>query len=238
MDATHNRSQLRAAVAPGQADGPVVMLARRLGVAARRVVWLAGYPDRVLSAALAHMLEHNRHRRRVRRSRLDRSGSAALVSRPLRMAAGPDSWDLGEFMPARLAADEGLKALSRALGDPDPSVRTAALEVVCEFSADRAAPLLAGMIHDSDPSVRCAAAAAAARLEVVRAVSSLIVALDDPEASVRAAAAEAIETITGKPVPLASAADQAARRQQVELLKQWWKQERLAQLSAALPTSE
>ena len=139
---------------------------------------------------------------------------------------------VGDFSAARLAADEGLEALGRALGDPDPRVRTLALEVVCEFSAERAARLLAAMVHDPDAGVRCSAAAAAARLGAPRTVSSLIVALDDPDSAVRAASAQAIEAITGRSIALEG--DRVTQHRQIEELKRWWKEERLAQLTASL----
>ena len=216
-------------------DSVVVVVARGLGVAARSAVRAATFPGRAFAAALQHV--RDRGRRRLERG--DNGGGAGpgLIGRRFGDAARGLS-SLDEFAPARLAADEGLNALAQALSDPDPAVRMTALDVVCEFSADRAARLLAGMIHDPDASVRCAAAAAAARLRVVRAVSSLIVALDDPDASVRSAAAHAIEEITGRQLPPGDEQDSCARREKVEQLKRWWKEERLAQLTASFPSEE
>ncbi len=191
----------------------MVAAARQLGAGARAV---ASYPGRGWRALKA----------KVRPARS--APNLGEGSPPRSTEVAP----VGEFSAARLAADEGLDALGRALGDPDPRVRTLALEVVCEFSAERAARLLAAMVHDPDAGVRCSAAAAAGRLGAPRAVSSLIVALDDPEATVRAASAQAIEAITGRAIALEG--DLGTQRRQIEELKRWWKEERLAQLTASL----
>ena len=189
MAVTPNHSRLPRTIAWGeaQADGPVVALARRLGGAARHAVLVGAATHGWLWSAFFRLLGPRPPPARARRAKRSRMGSAGLIGQ--RVGRGARSFEemRADFTAASLAADAGLHALAQALGDPDPAVRTAALDLVCEFSTDRAAPLLAGMIHDPDPAVRCAAAGAAARLALARTVSSLIVALDDPEAAVRAA---------------------------------------------------
>jgi len=135
--------------------------------------------------------------------------------------------------PARLGSAEGLEALTRALADPDPAVRSLALEVVTEFSGERASRLLGGMLQDPDPNVRCAAAAAATRVGSSATVFSLILALEDSEPTVREAAASAIETIGGRRIDRAALADPATAGPQLDDLKAWWKDRRLAELSRA-----
>jgi len=193
--------------------------ARQLGAVARIAT---SYPRRAWQAVAA----------KIRPNRTTSQPNLRGIRQPHRRPTPMPRPPVGDFSAARLAADEGLEALGRALGDPDPKVRTLALDVVCEFSAERAARLLAAMVHDLDPSVRCAAAAAAARLGAPRTVSSLIVALDDPDSGVRAASAQAIEAITGRRIAMED--DPATQRRQIEELKRWWKEERLAQLTASL----
>jgi hypothetical protein len=211
----------------GFTGGLVVRAARQVGRAARSAFETTLHPRRAWQGMVA--------RRRAAaptdaRSTPPNDGAGT-------QSAGPvEATPLADFAAARLAADDGLNALARALGDPDPKVRTLALDVVCEFSSDRAARLLAAMIHDPDASVRCAAAAASARLGAPRTVSSLIVALDDPESTVRAASAQAIEAITGRSVRLDDDRDPEEQRRAIEELKRWWKAERVAQLTASFDT--
>ena len=135
--------------------------------------------------------------------------------------------------PAQLGSAGGLEALTHALADPDPSVRSLAIEVGTEFSGERASRLLGGMLQDPDPAVRCAAAAAATRIGSSAVVFSLILALEDSESSVREAAASAIETIGGRSVDRGALGDPAAAGRLVDDLKTWWKDRRLAELSCA-----
>lgn len=133
---------------------------------------------------------------------------------------------------AELAADEGLTKLAEALSDPDPAARILALDVICEFSEERAARLIASMLYDPEPRVRCAAAQAAVRARASGTVFSLITALGDPDPKVVDAAAAAIEAITGKKVQLEDDVD--ARREGLERLTQWWKQQRVSELEHEL----
>lgn len=155
-----------------------------------------------------------------------------LVGRRRREQAQGTVHPDARYEAAHIAADEGLGALARALADPDPTTRTTALDVICELSGKRAARLLAGVLHDPDPDVRAAAAGAAAEIGATGTVFSLILALDDPARRVRAAAARAIEVITGRPVEPEQGGDPARRQQQIEQLKQWWKEERFAELAS------
>jgi len=219
-------------------EAVVVVLARGLGVVARGVVYVASLPHRAMAAAFAQLRTRGRRRRIARRSLPGSRAAAGLVGRRLGRDAINRVAPPVDFAPARLAADDGLAALAQALSSPDPQVRTASLEVVCEFSADRAARLLAGMIHDPDAMVRCAAAAAAARVGAEQAVSSLIVALDDPVPDVRRAASDAIEDITGRVVRFTDENDPRSRQDTVCQLKDWWKTQRVAQLTASFRRSE
>jgi len=132
---------------------------------------------------------------------------------------------------AELAADEGLAKLAAALSNPDPTSRMLALEVICEFSEERAARMISSMLHDPDPRVRCAAAAAAARVGSTGTVFSLLSALEDEHSVVVSAASEAIEAITGRSVRLADASA-SARRDELDKLKRWWKEQRVVELAS------
>jgi HEAT repeat protein len=138
---------------------------------------------------------------------------------------------------SKLAADEGLEALAAALGDPDPSARILALDVICEFSVERAARLLSGALYDPDQAVRSAAATAAGRLRASGTVFSLIVALDDSSPEVRAVIATAIGDITGREVSLDGMTEPRARKKKTDELKAWWTEERYRRLVAEVEES-
>jgi hypothetical protein len=131
---------------------------------------------------------------------------------------------------ARIATRDGLHKLSAALASPSAEVRARAVETVGEFGPDRAAPIISAVLQDPDAAVRRAAAAAAASTRASAAVFSLILALDDPTVEVRREVKLAIETITGEELDLDPASEGARLQANIERLKDWWKQRRLAQL--------
>jgi hypothetical protein len=164
--------------------------------------------------------------------------AVALISFPYRLLRRGGALRLPvsrpPFAASELAADDGLTRLAAALSDEDPNARIRALEVICEFSEERASRLIASMLHDPSPSVRRAAAGSAARMKASGTVFSLILALDDADPEVRSAAADAIEAITGKRVRLDDIEDPELRRGELELLKRWWKEQRVAELASDL----
>lgn len=137
----------------------------------------------------------------------------------------------GASEPERTTAGEGLGVLARALTNPDPSIRSRALEMVCDLSEDRATPMLIGLMNDPSADVRCAAASLAPRMRARRVVSGLILALDDPDESVRKAASTAIATMTPHELSAEQLADAELRRARMEELLLWWKRERYEQLA-------
>lgn len=124
----------------------------------------------------------------------------------------------------------GLRALMRALSDPDASVRLGALEIIAGFSAEHATPLVTGAIHDLDPEVRCAAVRAAARLGVPAVIPALIVATEDPEPVVREMSADAIGALVAQLFDPPDAP--ALPAQDAATLKDWWRRMRLRELLA------
>lgn len=189
---------------PKSTRGPIVLRAAYgMGAAARRCVDVLTAPY----YAIARLFRSDR--RRSRRARGEHIDNEA----------------------ARMAADEGFDALAQALSDPDALVRLKALGVICELSGARAARLLSGMLHDPDPRVRMAAADSAAQLQSFGTVFSLILALEDPIEDVRHAAAQAIETITGRRVPIDVGGTDTSVSEVIAELKRWWKDQRYAQLA-------
>lgn len=126
--------------------------------------------------------------------------------------------------------DPGLRALMRALSDPDARVRLGALDVLAEFSANNAARLVIGAVHDVAPEVRCAAIRAAARLGVRAAIPALIVATDDPDPAVRDASTEALGAVAS---PLSDPSDPLVVPGDTAALKDWWRRTRLQELRRA-----
>lgn len=131
--------------------------------------------------------------------------------------------------PRDLAADAGHAKLASALQHPDPDVRAKAIAVVVSLGESGATRLLQVMIHDPAPAVRAAAVAAAGRTRNVELAASLIVALADPDLEVRRAAVTAVSQLTGHPLT-ADDAESRVDPDEIQGLKQWWKQQRLAAL--------
>lgn len=133
----------------------------------------------------------------------------------------------------RLAANEGIAALARALDHPDPALRARAVAVICELADTRAREVLKTMILDLCPEVRCAAARSAARVGTTDVVASLIVALTDPDEAVRAAAAEGLSSVTGRRLCTVGPAG-VVDAQEIEALKRWWRERRFAEVLRSL----
>jgi len=200
---------------------------------ARHAVTVLSYPGRALKGVLAVGRTAWQRRREYRARTKGRADRAGLLPFSSAGRASGLAFHESHYEAAEVARNEGLAALARNLADPDPSVRTRSLEVICEFSEDRAARLLAGMLHDPEPIVRCEAAAAAARLRASGVIFSLILALEDPRPEVRTASAKAIAEITGREMPTNRIDEPGERSRLVEELKRWWKEERFAQLATA-----
>lgn len=196
----------------------VVQVGRQLGRATRGVTKVVTYPYRAVVSW---------HRRRKNSKNLVSGWSVDFNTADLR---GPDPREGARFEAAEESANQGLNALARALADPDPALRSQALEVICQFSAERAVRLLIGVLHDPDPKVRAAAAETAGRLGASGAVLSLIFALDDSDIEVRLAAAGAIEQITDMPVNVEND-EPAVRERKIQELKDWWRDQRFSELT-------
>lgn len=192
----------------------LVRTATGLGRTARAAVTVVQYPYVKAGALLS----------RVRGSLARVGGSASLFRMPWRRRTQ-------YFEAAQLAADGGLSALARTLSDPDPEVRIRALDVICEFAPSQASALLTGVLHDPDPTVRCAGAWAAPMVTGMAIAYPLILALDDPDTRVRAAARDVLGEITGMPIQLSDEDPDDTRRAKLDELTQWWKSERLRELT-------
>lgn len=149
-----------------------------------------------------------------------------LVSRPISH----------EIRRSQETTAEVASTLAEALSDPDPGVRCHALGNVEDLGGEEAAVIVLQGLNDSEPVVRRAAARAAGRVGSHSAVFSLILMLDDPDPGVSQEAKAAIEHITGKPVRFDPAEDPVMRRQRIEALKAWWKEERFSKLAAQVRT--
>ena len=193
-----------------------------MGVAIGRTVDFVTWPVRAFGGK----------RKRLTRRKIARSPPAVATgfARP-----APRTEVDGDFEAAHIAADEGLSALSHALSNPDPAVRTLALGVICELSGDRAARLLASMLHDPDAKVRSAAADSAAQMRASGTVFSLILALDDSSDDVRMTAAQAIESITGERLTFDELGSAERRAKKIDELKHWWKERRFEELMTDTP---
>jgi len=218
------------------ADGLVARAAFLVGVAVGSAAELLLLPYRLLTESSeqeprAEPRAPSRLTSGGRQQRGNKGGESTRSARTSAVGRSVGEAPVSHSAAARLAQEQGQPALARALSDPDPSVRRLALRTVGEFSGDRAAHLLTEMLHDPDPGVRSAAAAAAARTRASGVVFSLILAIDDPARDVREASRLAFEEITGKTLDPRAGDDSAARAQLVEELKQWWKEQRFAQLA-------
>jgi HEAT repeat protein len=98
----------------------------------------------------------------------------------------------------RLNANDGNKALSKALDDSDAKVRKAALDQVMKVSFFRDAAALIARLDDSDASVRRASVQLVGELRIKDAVEPLMgLLMTDDSAQVRQAAAIALGRIGG-----------------------------------------
>ena len=152
-----------------------------------------------------------------RRARARRPSPATLRSGKI----GPRTKTPAPVGASQLAADRAMAALTTALAHADPDVRAQAVVVVSELADDRARRVLQAMMHDPSPTVRLVAIAAAGRGTHLDVVPALIVALGDPDGAVRRAAADAVARISG------------LDPHDVEALKHWWTESRVAELTGA-----
>jgi HEAT repeats len=88
-----------------------------------------------------------------------------------------------------------MPVLEKALSDPDPEVRMAALESISEFD-NPPVKALAKALDDTDPEIRFEALSVAAELDDKTVQPLLVKALDDPDADVRSLAQGLADTDT------------------------------------------
>jgi len=93
----------------------------------------------------------------------------------------------------------------------------------------RTLSIVRGLRHP-DPEVRSAAAASAVITGTFSEIYFLILLLDDPVPSIRRQAWIAIQKITGIEFEFDPEEEETTRRAQIELLKNWWKEERINNL--------
>lgn len=91
--------------------------------------------------------------------------------------------------------DEGIRALREALGNPDPEVKSSALEVLTEQEGPDVIPVLSGALRDPDPEFRMEVLEALADKGETQLVRS---ALSDQTKEVREKAAELLEIEGGE----------------------------------------
>ena len=119
-------------------------------------------------------------------------------------ATDPDPWVRAEALDA-LAPRVGGPLVGEAfdargaLGDADPRVRLAALELTLAQGGPERVPALIAALTDASWSVRLAAAGHAARLRDRRVLAPLVLALNDARVRVAEAAGRALVGLTGIP---------------------------------------
>jgi hypothetical protein len=131
---------------------------------------------------------------------------------------------------AKLESRVGEPALIAALEDDDPAVRRSVATLLGWREAKPAVRPLSRALRDEDPSVREAAAEALAQIRSDKGVLSLIRALDDETEAVRKVAERALRAIAGDEIDKISEGRSGEPR--VSALKQWWKESRVAILTA------
>jgi len=120
------------------------------------------------------------------------------------LTTDPDPWVKAEALDAltpRLAhgsIGEGLDTQG-ALGDADPRVRLAALELTVALGGVARVPAVIAALTDASWSVRLVAAGHAGRLRDRRVLEPLVAALSDPRLRVGEAAGRALVALTGIP---------------------------------------
>lgn len=92
---------------------------------------------------------------------------------------------------------------------------------------ERTLSLAQGLNHPN-PKVRAAAAAKAAKSGTFTEIYFLILLLDDPVSNVRKKAWSAIKKITDSDFDFDPEEEETIRREKIEHLKNWWKEERMA----------
>lgn len=129
-----------------------------------------------------------------------------LLDVALSHADDPDPAARALAVGAALAADEagvgredGVVMAVLALGDPDPRVRRAAVDV-CRPDTTEWTSAIRHLIADPDREVRAKAASALARSDDEEATASLVVALADPEVDIREIASTALRGRVSAPL--------------------------------------
>ena len=159
--------------------------------------------------------------------RLRRSYGEALLA-ALR-AGRVDVFAAGERAFAGVQGDaSALRTVTAALGDPKPSTRRIALELLARLRVRTAATAIVSLLHDPDRDVRLAAIRALGDLHASEAANSIMALLKDGDAEVRATALQVlpdmfapitrplIETIDGL---LADPENDVRRQAAIALLK-------------------
>lgn len=157
-------------------------------------------PD--LRAAVVEALERQDLPVSVRRALLSavaRLGAKDLVEQVGRIAEPVLSYDLWKTLEA-LGQGPSIDELHRALNDPAPARRVAALRMLRERRGEDAISVLANAaLHDPDEQVRVEATEQLGATKSVLALRSLERIFADPTPAVRQAAARAIMAIGGRP---------------------------------------
>jgi HEAT repeat protein len=215
--------------------GPVARATYYVGVAMRWTVDTVAIPYRAV-ANRGSSRSSTSHRRVA--STLSRITSrVAEIERSLLAAERQSLHSTEGDANARRAATEQLSAdLVEQLSSPAADIRSRALSELGEIADKDTAVLILDGIQDPDPDVRCAAASAAGTAGQPSSVFTLILLLDDQAPRVRREAKRAIERIVGHRVKFDPAKGAAKRRQQIDDLKEWWKEERFSKLAADLET--
>jgi hypothetical protein len=92
--------------------------------------------------------------------------------------------------------EEAIKALIKALSDPEPAIRVAAIEGLATLNAQAALPVILKGLKDRNPSVRQSAATATALLGTAQNLKDLRPLSTDKDAGVAAAAETAIRKLS------------------------------------------
>jgi HEAT repeat protein len=156
---------------------------------------------------------------------LDRSapeGRGALLS----MIHDPDAAVAAAAAARSLDDGASMNRLHQLLGDPDETVRRAAIEQLDLAPADLVPDLTQELLADTSASVRAAALEQLARASADRALEPALAGFHDPDPIVRRAAGRAVGSAQGRPVEevlealdhpqTADAAVEAVRRMEID----------------------
>jgi HEAT repeat protein len=156
------------------------------------------------------------------------------VLRAMLRARSPAARRLAVAALGRRVGEPAAAELGAALGDPDPSVRAAAIDAGATFH--RVARLLQLAAEDPDGAVRARALAALGQRRAAEGRAVATAGLADPDLAARLAAAQALHAIAGRgaTAELTSAKDPFVRLRAAQLLGG----DRAAALRAAASGSE